>query len=48
MLGFKTEKIEIRLNPIDKKAIKQYCQAKGITISEFVRQCCLEKIKEEN
>lgn len=43
----RTAKLEIRLTPTEKETIKQYAEDRNTTVSEVVRQLCLQIFKEE-
>lgn len=43
----KSVSIEFRLTPIEKQQIKDYCAKHEITVSEFIRMACLNKIQQE-
>ena len=39
--------IVLNVNPEEEKAIKAYAEMQGMTASEFLRKCALEKIEDE-
>lgn len=43
----KLEDIHIRISVEAKQQIKDYAKSHKITLSDFIRDCCLEKIKNE-
>ena len=43
----KLEDIHIRISIEAKQQIKDYVKSHKITLSDFVRDCCLEQIKNE-
>lgn len=47
-MGQKYERIDIRLTPEDKLLYKKYALSMNISLSEFIRQACQEKIEKEN
>lgn len=40
----KLQNINIRISEEEKKKIQEYCQKKGMSVSEFIRMVCMEKI----
>ena len=43
----KIEYIHIRISKLDKEKIKKYINERGIKLSDFIRNTCLEKIEKE-
>ena len=43
----KLEDIHIRISVEAKQQIKDYAKSHKITLSDFIRDCCLEQIKNE-
>lgn len=39
--------ISMRLSEKDSVLIRQYAELKGLTVSEFMRRCAIEKIEDE-
>ena len=44
----KDKVIRVRIEADDKKLIEEYCNNLGLNVSNFVRYCVLQKIKELN
>ena len=42
-----SETMTIRLSGDEKKLISEYAQASGVSVSEFMRSCALERIEDE-
>ncbi|MGM9835013.1 MAG: DUF6290 family protein [Bacilli bacterium] len=43
----KEEKILLRITTEDKELIKQYCEKYGLSVSNFMRYCTLQKVRED-
>lgn len=43
----KEEKILLRITTEDKELIKKYCEKYGLSVSNFMRYCTLQKVREE-
>ena len=44
-MGYKTEKIGVRVSPEEKKRIEKICAERDIPIAQYIRECI--KLKEE-
>jgi antitoxin component of RelBE/YafQ-DinJ toxin-antitoxin module len=38
--------IKVRVSPKEKEILQKYCEEHNITISEFIRMNCFNKVKE--
>lgn len=43
----KDKVIRVRIEESDKELIKDYCKKYGLTVSNFIRYCALQKVRED-
>lgn len=46
-MGYKTEKIGVRVSPEEKKRIEKICAEKDIPVAQFIRECIKARLEEK-